>query len=41
SEVEGAMGADHLPFSDPDDAAAFAAAHGGEVVGWDALDGTG
>ena len=39
SEVEGAMGADHLPFSDPDDAAAFVAAHGGEVVGWDALDG--
>ena len=39
SEVKGAMGADHMPFSDADDAAAFAASHGGEVVGWDDLDG--
>ena len=38
SEVEGAMGADHLPFSDSDDAVEFAAVHGGEIVEWDDLD---
>ncbi|MFC6716326.1 nitrous oxide reductase accessory protein NosL [Natrialbaceae archaeon GCM10025810] len=34
SEVKGAMGDDHFPFSDPADAEAFADEHGGEVLEW-------
>ncbi|WP_129114052.1 nitrous oxide reductase accessory protein NosL [Halegenticoccus tardaugens] len=37
SGVRGAMGPAFVPFSDGDDAAAFADEHGGEVVGWDEL----
>lgn len=37
SEVHGAMGADYLPFGDPDEAEAFADEHGGTVEDWSAL----
>lgn len=37
SRVEGAMGADHVPFSEPDDAVAFADEYGGDVETWDEL----
>jgi nitrous oxide reductase accessory protein NosL len=35
SEVQGAMGPDFVPFSDGDDAAAFADEYGGDVVAFD------
>ncbi|APW96754.1 nitrous oxide reductase accessory protein NosL [Halobiforma lacisalsi AJ5] len=37
SDVFGAMGEDHLPFSDSDEAAAFAEEHGGDVMSWEEL----
>lgn len=37
SDVRGAMGPDFLPFSDADDAAAFADEYGGDVVGFDEI----
>lgn len=37
SEVEGAMGPDALPHSEPDDAEALRATFGGEIVEWDEL----
>jgi copper chaperone NosL len=38
SSAEGGMGgAEAVPFADPEDAAAFAAEHGGEVVAFDAI----
>ncbi len=35
--VQGAMGPDYLPFSDLDDASAFADAEGGDIFEWDEL----
>ncbi|WP_440771968.1 nitrous oxide reductase accessory protein NosL [Natronorubrum sp. DTA28] len=37
SEVHGAMGEDFLPFSDREEAEAFAEEYGGEVLGWGEL----
>ena len=37
SPVQGAMGDDHFPFSDAEEASAFADEHGGEVRSWDDL----
>jgi copper chaperone NosL len=37
SDVEGAMGEEHIPFSDRDDATAFVDDHGGETLAWDDL----
>ncbi|SFB67411.1 Nitrous oxide reductase accessory protein NosL [Halobiforma haloterrestris] len=37
SDVEGAMGEDYLPFSDSEEAAAFAEEHGGDVLSWEEL----
>lgn len=36
--VRGAMGPDLMPFSDPDDAAAFVGSHGGHTVSYDDID---
>lgn len=38
SPINGAMGPDLIPFSEPAEAEAFAAEHGGEVVAYDAID---
>ena len=38
SDVEGAMGPDFLPFSNAEDAEAFAAEYGGDVLGFDEID---
>lgn len=38
SDVEGAMGPDFLPFSEPADAESFVAEHGGEVVEYGDID---
>ena len=40
SGVEGAMGADFLPFSRRDDSTAFVEEHGGELRAWDELSST-